>query len=113
MNEFNERAAEAGREFARANPKASSADIDWAAPALNPARRHFQDAAHEALRPKLFSWSIGVSDHATSGFATSYEGAADKIKELAKLYREEKVEIRSYSIDDPDGVRLLSMDTHP
>lgn len=62
---------------------------------------------------KLYSWSIGVSDHATSGFATSYEAASEKIQELAKLYRESNVEVRNYYIDDPDGVRLLSMDIHP
>lgn len=115
MNLFNAKAALAGEEFIKNNPTATDADIDWAAPPLFPARRHFQEAAREALRKKirLFSWSIGVSDHATSGFATTYEGAAEKIKEMAKLYQEERVEVRNYYIDDPDGVRLMSMDTHP
>lgn len=112
MNLFNAKAALAGEEFIKANPTATDADIDWAAPTLFPARRYFQQAAREALRKKirLYSWSIGVSDHATSGFSPSYEGAVEKIREMAKLYQESNVAVKEFSVDDPDGVRLLSMD---
>jgi hypothetical protein len=50
VNKFNAEAAEAGREFARLNPNATGPEIDDAAPPMNPARRHFQDAAIFALR---------------------------------------------------------------
>jgi hypothetical protein len=115
MNLFNAKAALAGEEFIKANPTATEADIDWAAPPLFPARRHFQEAAREALRKKirLYSWSIGVSDHATSGFSSSYEGAVEKIREMAKLYRKSNVDVKEFWVDDPDGLRLMSMDTQP
>ena len=115
MNLFNAKAALTGEEFIKANPKATDADIDWAAPPLFPARRHFQEAAREALRKKvgLYSWFVGINTYATSGFAPSYEEAVEKIREMTKLHRESGEDVKEFWVDDPDGLRLISMDTHP
>lgn len=59
---------------------------------------------------KLYSWNVGVGDHSTTGFATSYEHATAKIKELVDLYKASNVEVVHYSVKDPSGEILLSMD---
>lgn len=50
MNMFNIMAAEDGKLFAQSHPDATDVQIDEAAPKFNPARRRFQDAAHEEQR---------------------------------------------------------------
>jgi hypothetical protein len=59
---------------------------------------------------KLYSWTVGVRDHATTGFASSYTEAVAKIKDLFDLYKDQRVDVVHYSVEDPDGVVVLAMD---
>ena len=59
---------------------------------------------------KLFTWNVGVANHATSGFAPSYEEATTRIKNYVDQYKALNVEVVHYSVEDPSGEILLSMD---
>lgn len=59
---------------------------------------------------KLYTWEVGVASHSTTGFASTYDTALEKIRELCSLYREIQVEVRSFSIDNPEGICVMSME---
>lgn len=118
MNPFNEQAAQAGREFARANPNATGVDIDNASPAFNPARRHFQMAAYDLLNRQntgiFYRWSVGCrSGHSSGGMANTSQDAHDSIIDTKRLYEEQGREVTSYAIYNQDDECILSMDISP
>ena len=59
---------------------------------------------------RLFSWTVDIDDHGTTGFATSEEEAKNKVYQLVDLYRAINKSVTHYSIEDPSGVTVLSMD---
>lgn len=61
----------------------------------------------------LYTWCVGVSDHATTGFATTCEEAQAKVKEFVDRYKSMNVEVVHWSITDPNGCCLVSMDMFP
>lgn len=91
MNPFNEQAAQAGREFARANPNARGQNTGI-----------------------FYRWSVGChSGHSSGGMADTSKDAYDFIIETKRLYEEQGREVTSYAIYNQDDVCILSMDVSP
>jgi hypothetical protein len=117
-NIFNIRAAEAGREFARANPEATGVEVDDAATKhdpCDPGRRHFQQAAYDLLNRQRtqiwYRWAVRCrSGHSSGGMANTVKEAQECIKDVSDLYRDQYRDVTHYAIYDRDDVCLVAMD---
>lgn len=108
MNIFNQKAADAGRDFMRNFPQATNVEIDQAAPKFNPARRHFQEAAHaikDRLRrmPTWHRWELSTETYTVVGFSETFEEARKELNLMVKLEREAGYLIQSRFIEDSAG----------
>ena len=117
-NPFNIAALEAGREWARENPKATGVQIDAAALAhspFDPANRHFQMGACDMLNRSLtqifYRWGVRCrTGHCSSGMAHDVKEAQEIIKDVSQLYHDQGRVVTSWSIYDKDDVCIVSMD---
>lgn len=115
-NIFNIRAAEAGREFARANPEATGIEVDDASPKFNPARRHFQEACYDLLNRirsgTFYRYNIKCrTGHEFTGMAHTSKEAQELLMDQRQLFMDRGLEVVHYAIYNQNEVCVLSMDT--
>ena len=108
MNPFNQKAADDGLNFIRNFPLASNVDIDNAAPKFNPARTHFQNAAHGLkdrlqLWPTWHRWEVSVEEYTVVGFSESFENAYRELNLMKKLEEQAGHVVQSFYIEDSAG----------
>lgn len=109
-NIFNVRAAEAGRQFVFDHPRGKGVDIDDAAPKLNPARRHFQQAALE-LRKNIaklgnvwYRWEVKTTEDRVVGFCATSDEAMAETQLWIKLAKQDRETVTGFTIENQDGV---------
>jgi hypothetical protein len=114
-NIFNERAAEAGREYVFDFPRASNVQIDEAAPKLNPARRHFTNAARflqndiAKLGKVFYRWEVKTTDDRVVGFCAESDEAQAEVKLWMKLAKQDGEKVLGYTIENQDGILTSGM----
>jgi hypothetical protein len=116
MNVFNQKAAEAGRAFIQNYPRATGVQIDEASPKFNPARRHFQDAAHELqkqirdLGKTFYRWEVvTVNADRVVGFCKDADEAVTEVKLTIKLLTQDGKKIAHYQTENQDGTVLVGV----
>lgn len=116
MNPFNQKAEEAGRLFIQDFPRASGVAIDEAAPKLNPARRHFQQAASrlqnqiKELGDKFYRWEVVTVDtDRVVGFCATSDEAVAETKLSIKLLMQDGKKIAHYFTENQDGVVIMGV----
>jgi hypothetical protein len=119
-NLFNIRAQQAGREWARENPKAIGFQVDDAATQYDPCdpgRRHFQMAAYDQLNRQnteiYYRWNVGCrSGHVSGGMASTVKEAQECIQDVIQLYLDQGRDPNSYAIYNKDEECIVSMDRY-
>jgi hypothetical protein len=115
MNPFNVKAAEAGRQFVYDHPRGKGVDIDDAAPKLNPARRHFQNAANDLrkaiakLGSVFYRWEVKTTDDRVVGFCANSDEAQAEVALWMKLVKQDGETVLGYTIENQDGVVTAGM----
>lgn len=111
MNLFNEIAAREGMLWVIKHPESSIVDIEDAAPKLNPARRHFIEAAINQKAKIFYRWNVGTRrGHVSGGYADNVKQARERIFDHIALYQSQGHTVNSYAVYNSDDVCVLSMD---